>query len=94
MNKKAKRGGAVLTGLLFSVMMGGCSVNTWYNPVTPETSRSTSPELSTQSEAFRSGYGDGCKTAHGEYTKDSERFKSSKDYYDGWFAGRSGCQYK
>jgi len=43
---------------------------------------------------FQLGYRDGCATAHGEYTKDSQRFNADKNYYDGWFAGRSACQYK
>jgi len=43
---------------------------------------------------YQAGYRDGCTTAHGEYKKNSELFKSDKNYYDGWFAGRSSCQYK
>jgi hypothetical protein len=41
---------------------------------------------------FQAGYQDGCTTAHGEYTKDSKLFNADKNYYDGWFAGRSACQ--
>jgi len=43
---------------------------------------------------FRTGYQDGCTTAHGEYKKDSKLFNADKNYYDGWFAGRSACQPK
>jgi hypothetical protein len=41
---------------------------------------------------YRAGYQDGCTTAHGEYKKDSKLFNADKNYYDGWFAGRSACQ--
>jgi hypothetical protein len=41
---------------------------------------------------FQAGYQDGCTTAHGEYKKDSKLFNADKNYYDGWFAGRSACQ--
>jgi len=48
-------------------------------------------DLSKKSPAFQDGYEDGCSTAHGEYKKDSERFNKERDYNEGWFAGRSGC---
>jgi hypothetical protein len=41
---------------------------------------------------YQAGYQDGCTTAHGEYKKDSKLFNADKNYYDGWFAGRSACQ--
>ena len=43
---------------------------------------------------YQAGYQDGCTTAHGEYKKDSKLFNADKNYYDGWFAGRSACQYR
>lgn len=46
----------------------------------------------TQSPAYQKGYSDGCATAHGEYRKESGLFRSDRNYYEGWFAGRSGCQ--
>jgi hypothetical protein len=40
---------------------------------------------------FKAGYADGCATAEGNYTKDSERFRAVVDYHEGWFAGRKAC---
>jgi hypothetical protein len=75
------------------MLLTGCSVNTWYNPVSPPPSRVSSADMSNRSEEFRRGHKDGCRTAHGEYTKDSESFRNEQEYHDGWFAGRSACQY-
>jgi len=44
-----------------------------------------------KSEAFQAGEKDGCSTAQGTYTKDSERFKNDADYHNGWFEGRKVC---
>ena len=43
------------------------------------------------SPSFKQGNKDGCSTAKGEYTKNSEMFKGSADYQDGWFYGRKHC---
>ena len=43
------------------------------------------------SESFKKGMEDGCLTATGEYTKNSDMFNSDEDYKNGWFAGRSKC---
>jgi len=43
------------------------------------------------SRSFKQGNNDGCTTAKGEYTKNSEMFKGSADYQDGWFYGRKHC---
>ncbi len=43
------------------------------------------------SESFKKGMEDGCNTAKGEYTKNSDSFNSDEDYKNGWFAGRSKC---
>ncbi len=44
-----------------------------------------------KSPAYTQGAHDGCQTAHGTYTKDSERFRNDPDYENGWFAGRREC---
>ena len=43
------------------------------------------------SPSFKQGNQDGCSTAKGAYTKNSEMFKGSADYQDGWFYGRKHC---
>jgi len=53
-------------------------------------SQPTAPSLP-KSETFKLGEQDGCTTAHGTYTKNSEMFKSDSDYQEGWFAGRKHC---
>lgn len=40
---------------------------------------------------FKKGNHDGCATAKGEYTKNSEMFRGSADYQDGWYYGRKHC---
>jgi len=77
---------AVLTSLVV-IGLGGCS-----NSLTVSPSSSNPPADS--SPSYKEGYYDGCSTAHGTYTKESELFNTDKNYYDGWFAGRSACQYK
>ncbi len=89
--------------LTVSLLLGGCSMSTWYNPATggkqggvsssvSAPAPVSSSDLASKTPAFREGYQDGCATAHGDYTKDSKRFNSDSQYQQGWFAGRSGCQ--
>ena len=51
------------------MLLTGCSVNTWYNPVSPPPSRVSSADMSNRSEEFRRGHKDGCRTAHGDIPK-------------------------
>ncbi len=44
-----------------------------------------------KSPSFQNGESDGCATANGTYTKDSEAFRADKEYQDGWFFGRRQC---
>ena len=92
MRNRSRWSGAIIA-LGAGLLLSGCGVSTWYNPVS-ETPTVSSTELSQKSPSFRDGYNDGCTTAHGEYTKNSDRFNSDSEYHDGWFAGRSACQYK
>jgi len=41
--------------------------------------------------SFKQGEKDGCATATGEYTKNSDAFEMDKDYQQGWFHGRKSC---
>lgn len=41
--------------------------------------------------SFNAGEADGCTTAQGAYTKNSEAFRTDKGYNDGWFYGRKRC---
>jgi hypothetical protein len=41
--------------------------------------------------SFKAGSNDGCTTASGSYTKNSNAFRNDKDYKDGWFYGRKKC---
>ena len=50
----------------------------------------STPELRNTPE-FQAGYTAGCATAKGNYTKDSERFNTERDYHEGWFEGRKRC---
>jgi len=43
------------------------------------------------SPSFKQGKQDGCTTATGDYTKDSDTFKIDTDYKNGWFYGRKNC---
>ncbi len=75
----------ILTGVtIFLFSLSGCGMS---NSQGPAPANVNSPN-------YQNGYQDGCSTAHGDYTKNHELFKSDRDYYDGWFAGRSGCQGK
>ncbi len=75
-----------LTALALAAVLSGCGGNS----ALEAPSSTTAPANSDPN--FRAGYQDGCTTAHGEYTKDSKLFNADKNYYDGWFAGRSACQ--
>ena len=44
-----------------------------------------------KSPMYKLGQSDGCTTANGAYTKNSENFRNNKDYEDGWYAGRKNC---
>ena len=44
-----------------------------------------------KSPMFKLGQTDGCTTATGTYTKNSENFRNNPDYQEGWFAGRRDC---
>lgn len=73
----------------------GCTLSTWYNSTNKVSvfSSEQKTDLESKSPLFREGYDAGCATAHGEYTKDSKKFNSEDEYKNGWFAGRSSCQY-
>jgi len=47
--------------------------------------------MESKSPSFKVGEKDGCKTATGEYTKNSDAFNDDKEYQEGWFAGRKNC---
>jgi len=51
---------------------------------------SSGPEIS-RTPDFALGKSDGCQTASGMYTKNSELFRNNKEYHDGWFYGRKKC---
>jgi len=44
-----------------------------------------------KSPSFELGEKDGCSTATGKYTKNSDAFKMDTDYKNGWFYGRKNC---
>jgi len=52
---------------------------------------SSSLPVNAQTASFKSGSQDGCATASGNYTKNSDSFQNNKDYQDGWFNGRKKC---
>jgi major membrane immunogen (membrane-anchored lipoprotein) len=47
--------------------------------------------VNAQTPNFKLGSQDGCTTASGAYTKNSDSFRNNKDYQDGWFYGRKKC---
>jgi len=49
----------------------------------------SAPEV--HSPGFYAGSQDGCATAAGTYTKNSDSFKNDKEYQNGWYAGRKSC---
>lgn len=44
-----------------------------------------------KSESFKLGEADGCATARGDYTKNTDNFNMDTDYKNGWFEGRKNC---
>jgi len=52
---------------------------------------SSSLPVNANTPSFKAGSQDGCATAGGAYTKNSDSFHSNKDYQDGWFYGRKKC---
>ena len=52
---------------------------------------SSSLPVNAQTPGFKAGSQDGCATANGAYTKNSNSFQNNKDYQDGWFYGRKKC---
>ncbi len=44
-----------------------------------------------ETSSFKQGSQDGCRTAEGTYTKNSNTFNNNRDYNDGWFYGRRKC---
>jgi hypothetical protein len=52
---------------------------------------SNTPAPVVQSPSFKLGAQDGCTTASGAYTKNSEAFNNDKEYQNGWYAGRKNC---
>ena len=51
---------------------------------------SSGPSIS-NTPNFKAGQADGCTTAQGAYTKNSDSFQMDKEYQDGWFYGRKHC---
>jgi len=47
--------------------------------------------VNAETPGFKTGSNDGCATAGGAYTKNSNAFKNDQDYQDGWFYGRKKC---
>jgi len=43
------------------------------------------------SPSFKLGEKDGCSTASGLYTKNSDAFNIDADYKNGWYYGRKNC---
>jgi len=52
---------------------------------------SSSVALVPKSPMYQLGETDGCTTAQGTYTKNSENFRNNTEYSEGWFAGRKNC---
>ena len=44
-----------------------------------------------RSPSYQLGEKDGCTTATGNYTKNSDAFKINIDYKNGWYSGRKNC---
>ena len=51
----------------------------------------SSTPVHVKSPSFKLGEKDGCMTASGDYTKNSDAFKTDRDYRNGWFSGRRNC---
>ena len=52
---------------------------------------STSGPAVSHTPDFKAGMNDGCATANGTYTKNSELFRNNNEYQEGWFYGRKTC---
>jgi len=72
------------TGILSTVLIFTACTASHKGPK-PMNTRGKSP-------IYIKGAEDGCDTAKGNYTKDHDAFNHSKEYHEGWFAGRSYCQ--
>ena len=48
-------------------------------------------DMGKQTPSFQNGAKDGCATANGEYTKNSQAFNNDTEYNNGWFHGRKKC---
>ena len=55
------------------------------------TACTSSAPVMVKSSSYTVGEKDGCTTATGDYTKNSEAFKMDTDYKNGWFNGRKNC---
>ena len=55
------------------------------------TACTSSTPVMVKSPSFKVGEKDGCETATGDYTKNSDAFKMDDDYKNGWFSGRKNC---
>ena len=55
------------------------------------TACTSSAPVMVKSPSYTLGEKDGCTTATGDYTKNSEAFKMDGDYKNGWFSGRKNC---
>lgn len=62
-----------------SMLFTACTSSASVAPVLPATPN------------FLEGKKDGCATATGDYTKNSDAFNSDADYKNGWFYGRKKC---
>jgi len=67
----------IVIGSFVLILLNGCT--------------GTTPQPVVKSESFMLGHKDGCATATGEYTKNSDAFRTDKAYYEGWFDGRKNC---
>ena len=77
--------------LLISAGASGCASSGYdAKPVSADAGGGM-PDLAGRGPEYRKGAEDGCRTAEGNYTKDSAAFRGSELYKEGWFAGRSGC---
>ena len=96
-----------ISTILIATFFSGCTSSTVptptqavQTPVPTETKESLTLgnsyndniDLSQKSPLFHSGMNDGCATAKGKYTKDSNLYNNDVDYHDGWFHGRRKCQ--
>jgi hypothetical protein len=55
------------------------------------TSSSSNASVLPETPSFVAGKKDGCSTATGDYTKNSDAFNTDADYKNGWFYGRKTC---